>query len=304
MPSAWLFCGPNHVGKFQTALLFAQAVNCHSTPGNACGHCDSCRQIEHQSHADVLLVEPQDSDIRIDQIRQVGQWVQFHPGIGKKRIVIIKSAEKLNKESSNAFLKTLEDPPLSTLIILLAESTGQLLETIVSRCAMVRFYYLNPIHVDQILREKFQLSENDRQFLQSLAMGQIQEDWINRLDSIRKLHQRIATIMSQSISPQMETLLKHCQEWQSTKHNEWGFLLSLLEFWFRDLRWIQCGLNPEKLFYPTYHRELEQAAVLYTESRITEAFELVIQTRIDIQNNANKLLALEHLWLSLKKVLG
>ncbi|MCH7479331.1 MAG: DNA polymerase III subunit delta' [SAR324 cluster bacterium] len=139
IPSALLFAGPHNVGKRSTALALAKALNCPEGQGEACGQCPTCRKIGQGVHPDVLLVEPEGQFIRIDQVREVVGSLALNPFEAKKRVVVVAEAERMNPQAAHAFLKTLEEPPADTLIVLCATGAAQLLETIVSRCLPIRF---------------------------------------------------------------------------------------------------------------------------------------------------------------------
>ena len=139
IPHAWLFSGMAHIGKYKTALALAQTLNCLENGDDACGHCDFCRQIEHEHFPDFRVVRPEGKNIRIAQVRDALDWLHLRPDRAKYRVLIFEDADQFNRESANAFLKTLEEPPPDTLIILINLNPQNLLETIVSRCQHIRF---------------------------------------------------------------------------------------------------------------------------------------------------------------------
>lgn len=145
-PHAWLIEGPAGVGKRALALAFARALLCEAPrPGHrACGVCDGCRWVAAGQHPDLRLVEPFDVDdegiatptefIRIDAIRRLQEWSQITSHRGGAKVAVIVPAERMPVASSNALLKTLEEPPPGTYLLLVAHQSGRLPATIVSRC--------------------------------------------------------------------------------------------------------------------------------------------------------------------------
>ncbi|MGE5172273.1 MAG: DNA polymerase III subunit delta', partial [Betaproteobacteria bacterium] len=169
---AYLFSGETGIGKKMTALALAAAVNCaNSGPGGGCGECPSCRKVASGGHPDVHLVIPDGDEIKIDQIRQVQADLALMPFEGVKKTLIVDSAECMNPASSNAFLKTLEEPPGDALIILITSMPQSLLSTIRSRCQEVRFQPLPRHTLARALVKKRGLSEGDAWFLAALAQG-------------------------------------------------------------------------------------------------------------------------------------
>lgn len=145
LPSAYLFTGESGIGKRLTAINLAKSVNCMSPvpfsggAEDACDACPSCRKIDAGIHPDVLMVTPSRSEIRVDEIRAVEDALSLRPFEGKRKVVIIDDAEAMNQPAANAFLKTLEEPPDLSLIILVASNPDLLPETVRSRCSRVRF---------------------------------------------------------------------------------------------------------------------------------------------------------------------
>src|SRR4030043_1378762 len=140
--NSYLFLGSEGIGKKYVALQFAKALNCLETEaegGDACDHCTSCKKIDHALHPDVLLIEPEGQNIKVDQVRQLQKELAYKPYEGKRRVCILTAADRMAPNMSNILLKTLEEPPLHTVIILLTNHPRLLLPTILSRCQTIRF---------------------------------------------------------------------------------------------------------------------------------------------------------------------
>jgi DNA polymerase-3 subunit delta' len=151
---ALLFAGPDGIGKRAVALAFAAWIHCtelHGTTGgaNACGACASCRQIAAGSHPDVQLVAVASGkkEIGVDRIRELKRFMQLRSMLGKTKVVIIDEAPSLTVAAQNALLKTLEEPPDQSLLILVASNPDALLPTVRSRSQRVRFA---PLPVDLV----------------------------------------------------------------------------------------------------------------------------------------------------------
>lgn len=152
LPPALLFVGPQGVGKASAALFFAEALSCpENQGGDACGHCPSCIQVRRQLYPDLLLVEPEKRQIKIDQIRQLQEFISFTPVVGERRIVIIKDAHLLNQIAANALLKTLEEPTATASFILLSHRHNLLPATVLSRCLVLPFVSLSGPTIVRVL---------------------------------------------------------------------------------------------------------------------------------------------------------
>src|SRR5260370_40052847 len=141
LPPASIFAGPSGVGKRATAIAVAQALNClHVHDGDACGTCTVCTRIARGAHPDVMIVVPGDSgSIKIEQIRDVNDRVGYRPFEGRRRAVIVDEADAMVPQAHNALLKTPEEPPPSSVFILVTARPDALLPTVRSRCIRLWF---------------------------------------------------------------------------------------------------------------------------------------------------------------------
>src|SRR4029079_5871215 len=152
LPPSLVFAGPAGVGKRLVALSAAQALNCldprrnprsDSMPFDACSVCAACTRIERGLHPDVVLLAPGDSgSIKVDPIRDVIDRSGYRPFEGRRRAVIIDEADALVPQAQNELLKTLEEPPPSSVFILVTARPDALLPTVLSRCPRLRFQQL------------------------------------------------------------------------------------------------------------------------------------------------------------------
>ena len=172
LPPSLIFAGPAGAGKRTAAIAVAQALNCltphqapvstHSAPGtphsardlDSCGVCASCIRIARGVHPDVLIVEPGETGaIKIDQVRDAVDRAAYRPFEGKRRVVIIDEADALVPAAQNALLKTLEEPPPSSVFVLLTTRPDVLLPTVRSRCIRLWFGESTAESVDVEARE-------------------------------------------------------------------------------------------------------------------------------------------------------
>lgn len=137
---AYLFCGPRGVGKTTCARIFAKTINCLAPQenGEACDHCESCQAFNEQRSYNVYELDAA-SNNSVDDIRELIEQVQVPPQLGKYKVFIIDEVHMLSPAASNAFLKTLEEPPAHAIFILATTEKHKILPTILSRCQIYDF---------------------------------------------------------------------------------------------------------------------------------------------------------------------
>jgi len=134
---AYLFSGPEGIGKKKVATAFIEALFCGKAEG--CGECISCRKILSGNHPDIHTLEPDGQFIKVDQVRGLQKDLSYRPYEALRKACIIDGADRFNLSSGNSLLKTLEEPPGNALIILLATNIDTVLPTIRSRCQQLSF---------------------------------------------------------------------------------------------------------------------------------------------------------------------
>jgi DNA polymerase-3 subunit delta' len=154
---AYLFAGPPGVGKKLFATELAKTLLCEAADAasklDACDVCPACLQIEGETHPDFHLVrKPEDlHEFPIELMRELCQQFALKSARGHGKVVILDDADELNPESANSFLKTLEEPPPRSVLILVGTSADRQLPTIVSRCQVVNFARLSEADVSSLI---------------------------------------------------------------------------------------------------------------------------------------------------------
>ena len=177
-----------------------------------------------------------------------------------------------------------------------------LLETILSRCQQVRFQPLSPEILIDLLAEKTELENDERNWLMQQGMGSVRLDLVKDVQGLRELHSQWGHWLQRISASEMIEILPRCHEWSSAKDLTWERLLDWLETWLRDLAWLLHDLPETELLNQDQLPALRKCLQRYSSESILALYEAVLDVRHNIARNANKTLQLEGLWLRLKNL--
>jgi DNA polymerase III subunit delta' len=254
---AWLFTGPEGVGKELAAIAFAQALTCREAPGEGCGRCASCGRIARRNHPDVRWVMPEAelvaralagrSDfsetpsrwIKVDQIRALEERLSRHPLEVERHIAIVAHADAMNEPAQNAFLKTLEEPPPGTVLILVASNPDVLLPTIRSRCTRTQFAPLPEALVARKVMEARKTSEADAHLVARMAGGSLARGLELDVEMLARRRQLLERF--EALDPDdARTHLAFAEEFGGSREAV-EQALHLLDVWARDVTVLRAG---------------------------------------------------------------
>jgi DNA polymerase-3 subunit delta' len=264
LASTFLFAGPSGIGKRLFAERLAQALLCPHAGAelNPCGRCDSCVQVVSHTHPDLIIIEkpPEKSDIPValligDKEHRMREGlchdIALKPFMGGRKIAIIDDADQLNEEGANCLLKTLEEPPPRSVLILIGTSTERQLPTIRSRAQLVRFRPLEPEAVAKILLARGLASdEAEAERLAAISDGSVEralaladEDlWAFRTQLLESLAapQFASVRLAAALTPFIEAAGKEAPPRRARARQVIGFAV---EF-YRQLLRARAGADP------------------------------------------------------------
>ena len=203
---AYLFAGPEGVGKRLMALAVARVLFC--TEGTGCGECPACRKLGHRNHPDLHVLEPDGNSIKIEQVRAIQRDLSLRPLEGRRKVCLIEAAELMTTAAANALLKTLEEPRGDTLLILLSSQPQRLLETIRSRCQMLQFPRQSQELIRASLQTQLGVADDEAHVLAALSEGSFKKafgkDRQLYLEERRTLLKTLTALSAGSILPTLE----------------------------------------------------------------------------------------------------
>ena len=295
IPQALLINGLAGLGKLQLALHFAQYLVCTDRQDDDfCGHCASCKLFIAQTHPDFIFLEPEEPGraIGIDLVRQLITKLALKPQFSGYRVVLIKPAEKMNTNSANAFLKSLEEPPERTVFLLHTEQMQQLPATIISRCQKL---LLTAPDVDSVIPWLRQQGLSEQQnLLLNLAQGA-------PLLALEYAQQKLPEQRQQFFSDwQNIALLNACPVSLADKWHKLPVtpLLGWLISWTEDI--IKCHFNaePAHLINNDLEKDLHALAKRLNLKSLFEFYDLLLKASYRLQTQLNKQLVFEELLIT------
>lgn len=322
---AYLFTGPAQVGKRATALAFAMALNCQAEPPDGCavpvapcGLCPSCGRILRGEHPDVIEVnlatqaaaQAEESgkksatakELKIDTIREMQHTVGLSPYMGGWKVYIIGDADKLNEEASNALLKTLEEPPAQTVLLLLAPDDSSVLPTISSRCVQVALRPLSRSLVARSLVSRWGADPEQAEKLAALSGGRV--GWAvsmlrdkNGMERRNRVLEDLALLSGSTVVDRINAATKMAKQFTDARPDLYT-ALDIWEGWWRDLLMVASG-TPELVMNMDQLSTLNSLARRVTPENAHSVIASIQRTRQQLFENVNPRLALESLTLSL-----
>jgi DNA polymerase-3 subunit delta' len=338
---AYLFYGEEGVGKWALAWELSQAVNCENEERKPCGKCVSCKKIQKLIHPDVRLIFPlppikaegkketekeKDKEIQrykgekiknpyfivrypknvtisIESIREMQKQINMKPYEGKKKVVIISDVENLSNDAANCLLKTLEEPPLDSLLILTTKNLDSLLPTLVSRCQLLRFSPFPQSLIEEELKEKLGLSSEEASFVARLSQGSLGKAFSLAQDGRPFIYELGLELLSQALKKEFTNILDFVERLTQGEDREKMIrLFVFLASFLRDVYIFSDNKNRENLFYPFLYDEILKFSAVFNSKETVE--ELILDTekiRGFLEGNANLKLALMGFCIKLRE---
>jgi DNA polymerase-3 subunit delta' len=315
---AYLLTGPAGVGKALLALRLAQALNCEHGGLDPCLECRACKRIARGNHPDVRIagmatqtaaLKPEEAarqkDLKIDTVREWQSDINLRPYEGRRRVFILHDAEKLTEAAANAMLKTLEEPPPYATIALVANTSGALLPTIVSRCQPLKLRPAPRAAVAAALRERYSLPAGDADLLAAWSGGRA--GWALRMveapEELEARQEQLAALVALHGQPRgagFRWAEERAKEFRGGEQAAVYAALELWQSWWRDALLIAGGCATA-LVHIDRREELERAAARYPLADIHAFLARLDMAARQLRENVNPQLALENVALHLPR---
>ncbi len=321
---AYIFTGEDGIGKKFTAINIAKTLNCEqnttkslrkATPrgefatGNSeidcCDKCPSCIKIDKAIHPDVFLLAPENGQIKVETIRDLGKSLSYKAFEGKWKIVIIDNADTLNQSAANAFLKTLEEPPDQSLLMLISSVPELILSTIRSRCQRINFFPLPLNKISELLEHVYSVegpqTQSDTPVLKKIRSKQTA--LLSMLSGGRPGWALSKNLLERRdiAFNEFKNLLKGIEE------NLWGDRDAMAEWfywvqlWLRDIAVLKATSRADLLINQDREKEIRDISKKAELKDILKLSNTLYNIKELLRFNLNKQITLYHTYLLLKK---
>jgi DNA polymerase III subunit delta' len=320
VPGSLLFTGEEGIGKKLFALELAKALNCRNRVGlEACDECSSCRRISNSTfppftsaddnrdrmiwseHADVAMVRPYKEIIRVKPMRELEREANFRPFEGTARVFIVEDADYMNEQAANALLKTLEEPPATSHLILTTTNPTALPATIRSRCQVTRFALIAASEIEEFLIKQENLPVADAELLARTSRGSIGRALSADIDDYRDRREAMLAILrSLTLTGDRAQLLRSAEDLAAAKDRaDYEQSLDVLEALIRDAWALALERPADSIVNSDRLKDLERiASELHSESAASW-LSTIEELRGALEVNINRRIASDGLLVSM-----
>lgn len=294
---AYLFYGMEGIGKRSVATVFAMALNCESD-APPCGVCPSCRKAERQTHPDIITIQADGQFIKIGAVKELQEQMKFRPREGRRRVVILTEADRMNAAAANALLKTIEEPSAGNILLLTTSRPHALPLTILSRCQHLRFTPLPREVVARFLCERDGLDPETAAILAASSGGSIGKAREMNREEFLALRNGILEHLSADDPADPLKRLAFAGRF-GTEREEILEGLQILRTCYRDAMVLRETADPERLIFRDRTALVQAVAERLNGRALIGNLTTVEAAMGAIDQNANKTLTLENMVIKL-----
>lgn len=301
---AYIICGDPGSGKKMIAERFAAALMCTGEGEKPCGSCISCMQAESHNHPDIIYVTHEKTRITVDDIRQqvIGD-IQIKPYSGNYKVYIIDEADKMNEAAQNAILKTLEEPPEYSVILLLAKGTGSFLQTILSRCVVLRLKPVEPGIIRDLLVKEHGIPDYLANLCAAFSCGSVGTAVKYATDgSFSEIKDDVLHIVKHIDDMKQSEIADMLSSFDSDKEKKAsiGEFFDLMRMWYRDVLVYKATGTAGKVLFTPEITDIRREAQLRSYENLNSIQTAIDEAEARIAANVNFVTAVELLFITMK----
>ncbi len=301
---AYILSGEDGAGKNLLADAFAMSLQCEEKNGqaNACGKCRSCMQATSNNHPDIIRVTHEKASIGVDDVRiQINNDIQVKPYSSPYKIYIIDEAEKLTEAAQNALLKTIEEPPVYAVLILLTNNLSALLPTILSRCITLKLKAVDKELIRQFLMSEYKVPDYQAELSAVFAQGNVgkavkyasSDEFIELKEDVLHLLKYLDEMEIYEIIDGLKRI--------SEKKDRINDYLDLMTIWYRDILMYKVTNDLNRLTYKNEYLDISRQANIRSYEGLEKIIAAIEKAKIRLNANVNFDIAIELMLFTIKE---
>lgn len=297
----YIFEGPKNMGKYELSLVFAQSLLCKNFEREPCNKCSDCEKVNSMNHPDLHIINNEEKTIKREDIDNLIESIYKKPYEARKKVYIINNCHDMTQQAANTFLKTLEEPPKDSVMILLTNNINMLLPTIVSRCQAIKFKYIDKKEIIKLLMEKYNADQETASIIAYYSKGILNKavNIANGKDDILKKRAEIIELFDKIIKSDSGIIFE-CENYFEEQKDNIDIIIEIMMLWIRDVSFAKNNIqnliiNKDYLKLANIHgRDMKNIAA-------DELIQYLQYTSENIKNNVNYKLTIDKMLLKIQE---
>lgn len=298
----YIFEGPKDMGKYDLSLVFAQSLFCEDFNSEPCNACGDCIKVNSMNHPDLHIINFEEKTIKREDIDILIESIYKKPYEAKKKVYIIKNSHDMTPQAANTFLKTLEEPPKDSVIILLTNNINLLLPTIVSRCQVIKFKDINQNEIRKFLINKYDIDE-EKAFITAYYSKGILNKAVNIAtgkDYILEKRKEVIELFDNIIKSDSGIIFE-CENYFEEQKDNIDKILEIIMLWIRDVAFIKNDMK-NLIINKDFAELANKHAMGLKFNDVDELIDYLQNVSENIKNNVNYKLTIDRMLFKIQEV--
>lgn len=300
---AYILNGERGAGKKMLANLFAMTLECEHHGQDPCGKCRDCKQVDSGNHPDVIRVtHEKPNSISVDDVRkQINDDIMIKPYNGKYKIYIVPEADLMTVQAQNAILKTIEEPPEYAVIMLLTENADSLLQTITSRCVILKLRNIKDVLVKKYLMEQMEIPDYKADLCAAFAQGNMGKAiMLATSEHFNEIKEDAIQLLKYIDEMEISEIISAVKRVTAYKIEITDYL-DVIMVWFRDVLIYKATANVDRVVFGDQMKYIKERARKSSYEGIELILDSLEKAKARLKANVNFELVMELLFLTIKE---
>lgn len=298
---AYLFSGQKGLGKKLVAKAFAKTLLCKTGNDIPCNKCSSCIKFDSGNHPDFYIETPLGESFKKEQIDNIQNNLKTLPYESKRKVFILDDCDKMTVAAQNSFLKTLEEPPEHSVIIMICINSYSLLPTISSRCQIIKFSLINSKEIEKAIIDRFNVDINESKFISNFSNGIIGKAFDLYNNEFKKIRNELIDIIDYVMECDKFQVFSKVEYFENNKDNIYD-IMDMTYIWFRDLVVLKESNLEDIIINKDKIDLLNKQVRKISRYKLYEILDTIKNTKDNLASKVNFTLSIEMMLLKFQEV--